>query len=295
MSSLAETFKGAAGRKVLGVPFPVAAGVVVVGTVAYGYIRKRNSSQTASQSTDTGSSVDTGVQDNISSTGSFSAVPVLTSSGTADTNDTWSRRAVDWLMANKGLGAGAAQQIVQDYISGNQLSMQNGQYRDAVVSAIGFPPQIPTGGSTLSGSPATKQGTPPCAHIVQGSNDTTWLQLSYLYYGTGDATQIGNLQAANPGYSEPLSMGTVLQIPKALSNSTPTTPITPSAVTNYGWFRADTSYTLDSIARRYQVSSADIRTWNPGLGTTVYKGTWVKVRPNAGPLAPSLQYGAILK
>lgn len=295
MSNLAETFKAAAGRKVLGVPFPVAAGIVVVGTIAYGVIRKRGEVQTEAQSADTATPADYSSLDSVSNTGGFSAQPILTSTGAPDSNDSWGRRAIEWLVANKGMGYGNAQQLVNDYLSGNQLSIQSGQLRDAVVSALGLPPQIPSGGSTLAGSPAVKQGTPPCAHIVQGSNDTTWLQLAYLYYGSATAADISNLQSANGGHSEPLSPGEVLQIPAKAATSSPTAPVTPSTVTNYGWFIADTTYTLDSIARRYQISPADIRTWNPGLSSTVRKGTPVKVRPNAGPLAPTVKFGARLK
>lgn len=296
MADLTEAFKNVTGKKVLGVPFPVAAGVVVVGTIGYGYIRNRNNkAQATAQSADPGTtnSDAASVADNISSSGGFTALPTLTATGASDTNDSWSRRAIDWLVANKGLGYGAASQIVQDYMSGNQLSIQSGQYRDAVVSALGLPPTIPSGGSTLAGSPASKQGTPPCAHIVQGTNDSTWLQLAYLYYGTAGVADVANLQSANPGHSEPLPTGDVLQIPAKASTPTPTA-VAPSSVTNYGWFIADTTYTLDSIARRYQVTSADIHAWNPGLTDTVRKGTAVKVRANAGPLAPTLKYGAKL-
>ena len=49
----------------------------------------------------------------------------------------------------------------------------------------------------------------------------------------------------------------------------------------YGWFLTDTTYRLDSIGRRYGLSSVQARAFNPGLRALVPRGTPVRVRGNA--------------
>lgn len=198
--------------KIVGIPFAVAAGVVVVGALLYSWWKKRKAG-TAAVSADTAAAAPGG--NSTDSQPLFLAheptPPVLTSTNQPATNEDWRRQAIQWLISNKQLSSTDAARIIDDYLAGNQQSQADGAFRDAVVNVLGLPPTIPSGGTTVNPPKAAKQGTPPLLHYVQGTGDTTFLELSWLYFG--NAGYVAAIQAANPNAAEPLTPGTAVQIP----------------------------------------------------------------------------------
>ena len=74
-------------------------------------------------------------------------------------NSTWMRKAVAFLIA-KGFNPGDAQLAMQAYLSGAQLSYQQGQMRDVVVREFGLPPNDFEAGTTLAKPVAKPPVTP---------------------------------------------------------------------------------------------------------------------------------------
>lgn len=147
-------------QKVLGIPFLYLAAGVAVAAFAWSFYQRGNSKPTG-DGTAAGDVADPGTDiggdpANISPTGALVANtnPQGNSSGfVQDSNDLWAARARSWLMANKGLGAGDAQNLVYAYLNGETLSFDQGKLRDAMIAAVGFPPEPPTNSPTLKGTP----------------------------------------------------------------------------------------------------------------------------------------------
>ncbi len=65
------------------------------------------------------------------------------------TNDDWIKAGVAFLIT-RGVGAGIAQDALQAYLHGDQLTYVQGGYRDTVIGQYGLPPTLlPTGGTAL--------------------------------------------------------------------------------------------------------------------------------------------------
>lgn len=64
-------------------------------------------------------------------------------------NETWLRKAVAFLVARKGRSPGEAQQAMQSYIAGEDLTYDQGVMRDDAVRELGLPPDSFRAGRTL--------------------------------------------------------------------------------------------------------------------------------------------------
>src|SRR5215470_12537815 len=153
-------FKEIAHSKIGPVPFPVAAGGVIVGAFVYSVWRNRqagtkgatDASATGAEgdNTDTGQPIFVANPSPVQPTTSA----ILTSTGAVATNDDWAKQAVQWLIANRHTDAVTAQRAIGDYLAGNPQSFSDGQLRDAAINALGLPPDLPQpGGSTASPAP----------------------------------------------------------------------------------------------------------------------------------------------
>lgn len=186
------------GRKVLGVPFLYWAVGVVVVVVGYGYVKKRGAAKapaaTDAAATNAGGDVQAQTQPVFQAIPvpayDVTATPVNAQTGQPLTNTDWTRLAVQWLTTNHQMTSGDALALVQSYLNGDTLSMDQSKAIDSVVHQYGLPPELPPSGGTSTPPPAatkeTKQGVPPIEHTVKGSN-TTVNDLSLLYYGTTNA------------------------------------------------------------------------------------------------------------
>jgi hypothetical protein len=237
-------------RKVFGVKVLYIVAALVVVALFFALRMKSGVPDSADTPVEDVASGDTGITDaeakvnypDTDGTGTVTATPPSTSVGTTtpevtpgsytatpeETNETWGRKAIEWLVKNAGASADGATIAIQKYLNGDQLSFAEGQLRDKAVTAIGFPPVIPPSGGTVgkpvvttpSGSkPVVKVYKAPATHTVTGAGDDQWTDLARLYYHDTSASHIDLIQAANvnaKGYkhSGKMAKGTKLYIPK---------------------------------------------------------------------------------
>lgn len=224
------TASGILKRKVMGIPLIYIITLFVVLLAAYAYKSKKSSSDAAATAAapaagDLGAVTD----DESGNPTDGTAVPVLQtgtvySTGSAvptpdagdtttDTNDLWLTRGIQWAQAN-GILATDAQTALQAYLNGSDLSYDQGQIVNKVIAQDGPPPTLPTG-TKIAAKPAQKQGTPPCTHTVQSTNDAQWVTLATLYYGRNDQATVDLLQGANPQITSNMAfpIGTRVTIP----------------------------------------------------------------------------------
>lgn len=133
-----------------------------------------------------------------------------------ETNETWGKAAIDYLIESNLASPGAAELAITTYLAGGNLSYEQGLLRDAAIRKLKSPPQSITVGTTGS-QPAQKQFSLfPGNHTVKGSNDNTAAKLSTLYYGTADALHVDLIVSANSQYGPKTgtyNVGTVVKIP----------------------------------------------------------------------------------
>jgi len=137
--------------------------------------------------------------------------------GTEETNDTWARNAINFLIAG-GASVQSSTSAIQKYLAGDQLSYAEGQLKDKAVKKFGLPPDIPpVGGTAKKPTTPVKQTkhVPPAVHKVTGSGDNTYTELAKLYYKSSADQWVDLIQAANTRlpHSGPLKKGTHVIIP----------------------------------------------------------------------------------
>jgi hypothetical protein len=263
-------------RKILGVQvlYWLAIGVLILAYVAY---RMRNASADLPPAAETDPSLaPENADESAASYDGFTAQPTPTySSGvapstTVETNESWAKKATEFVGASGLATYGDAQLAIQKYLNGDQLSFKEGQIRDAAIKQFGAPPEAVTVGGTdpKPAAPATaakRQGTPPCYHTIRGANDNTYSELSQLYYGTIANDRIDLLQAANisRGKSGPWPVGTRMMIPAYHP---------PKYYTS-----TKTINTLKEIAAKNSTSVTVLRILNDGIKDTLKTGTKVRV------------------
>lgn len=276
-------------QKIGGIPFPVLAGVVVVGALGYSMYRKRKAGAAPAADTSAGGNqTDQGqpVFEANKVPAQSTTNAVLAGTGQIATNDDWRRLGIQWLVSNKAMSATDASRVIDDYLAGNPQSVSDGQLRDAVIAVYGLPPTIPSGGSSATPSKAKTQGTPPTIHYVQGSGDTTFLELSMLYYASTAYVQA--LTDANPNAGEPFNIGTPIQIPSVkpipvvnpnptpspAPTPTPTPTPTPAPAPGKTFGAPVNLHTISATPTSFTVQ------WDPVPGATRYRveavgiGTW---------------------
>ena len=196
---------------------------------------------------------------------------------TEDSNDVWSRRAIEYLIS-QGSTVGTATVVITKYMDSETLSITEAALRDKAVKQLGLPPEgivrtstenaiirpPASGGTPVYQGPATAQGTPPTKHKVTGRSDTTFKALARLYYGRENDNVIELLNAANTSAKEPLFVGAVITIPKR---------------TRPEYYKATgATKTLPDIARKNNTTGPKVRELNPGVNFPVKVGTRVRVR-----------------
>lgn len=192
--------------------------------------------------------------------------PNLTPSITVEeTNETWRRRAYDWILGQNLATPLDAGRILDSYLSGGSLSFDDGAIVNKVLKALGPPPESPTG--TKVGAPVAKrQGTPPLIHTVKGVSDDSYGELSSLYYGASNEHDgVDLLQIENPsvGHQGPFAPGTKVKIPRWVRPK---------------YFRATArTKTAREIARRNGISVSTLLELNDGMRFPVKTGTRVRV------------------
>jgi hypothetical protein len=178
--------------------------------------------------------------------GGNTGTPAPTVNGQVPTNDTWLRAAVDWLRG-QGVDVGLAQSAIAKYLSGTALNKDEKRIRDMVIAQFGLPPNLPDAVTT----------TPEPVPALPGESPTA------------------------PAPGAPAAPKPAVQPEGVRTDST------LNGVVNYGWMiNTATDYTLDSVARRYGLTTAQLRTLNPTLASArddsvIMRGADIKVRTNA--------------
>lgn len=224
----------------------------------------------ASDSTDV---LATGDTDSLATGGTVVAPPAsnpVVGNDAISDNQTWLRKAVEFL-GSQGVGAGNAQVAMQAYLNGDNLSNQQGVWRDKAVKQLGLPPEAFNAGTTLgkSPAPAKRQGPLPRTHKVVGPNDNTYAKLAQLYYNSGSAGNVAFIKAANTPNSSlgdgngPFAAGSMVKIPKFV------TPVYYKSTSKIN--------TAREIADKNHISVNDLTILNPTLHFPVKSGTRVRV------------------
>lgn len=209
----------------------------------------------------------------LATTGTVVVAPQQTtvSAATAETNESWMKAAVDYLVNDaKVATVGDAQLAISLYLEGQDLTYEQGKLRDMAVAKLKLPPEsLPRVGVTAA-APAQKQFSKfPGKHTVKGSNDNTASKLATLYYGNGDAlhaNRIVELNAALGPAGTTYSTGTVIQIPAWT---------TPTYYTVTGKNRDQYATTL---AAKFGLTVAMLQALNPSLTFPAKVGTKVRTQ-----------------
>ena len=268
-------FKELSGKKVLGVPvlYLGAAAVTILAIVAW----KMKPAPTGDSETPADGSGDgapgSGSDDpygDLATGGTVVVQPVTPTPAEVveETNETWERAAVDYLVNDRKMAsAGAAQAAIRAYLDGGDLEYEQGLLRDAAVSKLGIPPEgLPQVGKT-NDPPAQRQFSNfPGKHTVKGSNDNTPAKLANLYYGNAAADRIDKIVATNHRMgpsNTTYPKGTVVSIPKWIN---------PAFVT------ATTSMrTAAQLASKNAISQDVLRALNPNRTFPVAVGTKIRI------------------
>lgn len=153
-------------RKVAGVPVLYLLGAGAVVLVVYAWRTKSTKTTTpvatagdavtgttgttALATTTTGSPYDTLTAGDGTVYASAGQVPDQTAATPAiTTNADWLNKGVAYLVTTMSVSGGDAQNALQTYLAGGQLSIQQGQWRDAVIKEYGLPP-TPSSGSSVA-------------------------------------------------------------------------------------------------------------------------------------------------
>lgn len=196
-------------KKVLGVKVLYLVAVFVVLLAFWAWRMKPSADATGDASTDAGTDTATGEEP---SQPTFSAVPnaggSVTVGGQEDTNDTWGRRAIEWLVS-QGVSVDKATIAIQKYLNGDALSVEESAIKDKAIGQFGFPPEIPQAGGTQTdpvtppaepggnngGGSSTQQHIPPGFYTIKAGD--TWTKIAVLWYGSSADKWIDLLQGWN--------------------------------------------------------------------------------------------------
>jgi hypothetical protein len=274
------SFEEIAKKKVAGVPVLYLAGgfVIILAVVAYkmksstGAVTSDANANDAANPSGADSSANTAADySGLSTGGTVVVAPSTTTEKAAvETNETWGRSAVAYLITDKHVPPGDAQTAINLYLQGADLSFEQGGWRDAAIVKLGQPPEpLETIGKT-SAAPAQKQFSNfPGDHVVKGANDNTPSKLAALYYGSGNTNNTNLIVEYNhslgPASSTYLA-GTKVHIPSRA---------------NPGYFTAtsNTRYQSQIVKAAHVTGLTEQRLLdlNPNLSFPVNAGTKVRV------------------
>lgn len=213
-------------KKVAGIPVIYLAGGFAVVLAAIAWTMKPNSAASKEIETPVESADDTILREReqypalpLGTVGGGYA-PVVSDGGnpnndgnaSIDTNETWLRKGVTYLITKHGKNPGEAQTALSLYLDSAALSYDQGAMRDLVIREYGIPPFPPTPGKTLD-PVARAQGPLPRGHVVKGANDDSVSELAMLYYGTKTEKAKRLISHANAGQDN-YAVGQIVQIPK---------------------------------------------------------------------------------
>jgi hypothetical protein len=276
MSSFSEFAK----KKVLGVPviYLVGAFVAILALVAWKLkptvdptTGDTASDPAAGGGTDTPTDSTTGMPDysSLDNTGTVvvTPTPLPTADVTAETNDTWLKAAIAAVVAAKAATTADAQSALTKYLSGDNLSFDEGKIRDVALLKEGIPPEPLTQIGSVSAAPAQKQFTNfPGTHTVKGASDNSMSKIATLYYGSGDGVHADKIAAANTSLgptASVLNVGTRVHVPAW---------VTPKFV------KAAKGYQTDSqIASKNGIAAINVQRLNPNRTSPYPIGTAIRV------------------
>lgn len=138
------------------------------------------------------------------------------------TNDQWLSRGTMFL-ADKGVSPGEAQLALQTYLAGNEVTFQQGQWRDAVIRELGTPPYQQDIGPTQA-DVARMQGPLPRTHIVKNVNENSASKLAGLYYNRTDTFSVQAIADANGGRTS-YNVGDSVTVPVLPKPAAPAAPV----------------------------------------------------------------------
>jgi hypothetical protein len=260
-------------RKILGVQvlYWLAIGVLLLAYLAY---RMRNASEdlpeAAEQEPDElapeNADESAGLYDGFAAQPTPTYSPGIGSTTTVETNDSWAKKAAEFVGASGLASYGNAQLVIQKYLNGDQLTFEEGKIRDLAIKQFGLPPEPITAGGTGPEAPR-RQGTPPTYHTVKGSQDNDYSELIRLYWGEPTSVSRVQFKAANATIGAgPYPVGTRVFIP---------------AYQAAKYFIVDSrTNMLSEIAKKFNTTIAAIRILNPGITFTNHilkPGTRVRV------------------
>lgn len=272
---MAIDFDAIAKKKFLNIPvlYWVGGFVLILAVVAY---RMKPSVEPTSATDAAGTGVDTdGAVDEsnpyggLATNGTVIVAPQQpqASDAVAETNDTWARAAVNYLIESKQATPGAAQAAIQKYLQGDNLTFEEGILRDSAIAKLTLPPEPLVNIGQVSEKPGQKQFSNfPGTHTVKGTNDNTPAKLATIYYGSGDALHQNKIVAANTSLgpaSTTYNVGNRIHIPLW---------ITPKYFTAHAGFLTDYQ-----IARANGIAAINVLNLNPGMSFPVVSGAKVRV------------------
>ncbi len=264
------SFQEIASKKVAGVPVLYLAGgfVVILAIVAWKMKPTTTDAGPVDEAQGVAPDLTDGAADysGLATQGTVTVVQGTTTDTEAvkETNDSWERSAVDYLVEAGLATPSAAQAAIHKYLEGADLSYEEGQLKDAAIRKLKLPPEPLVSIGSIGTQPAQRQiGTLPGKHTVKGSNDNGLTKLAQLYYGRSDTPYTTLLTAANPtlpryGQYNP---GTIVNIP---------------AYTEPKYYVAG-SLDAKTIAAKNGISTTTLGLLNPGMSFPVKKGTKVRV------------------
>ena len=98
------------------------------------------------------------------------------------TNDSWVRQGVQWL-SGEGVPADAAQIALQRYLAGDDLTYEQDQMKDRVVTKFGVPPTLPSDLGNVGSPPSPTPADPgPVPNLRLERRMTRWVHL--MRWGT---------------------------------------------------------------------------------------------------------------
>ena len=270
-------------RKIAGIPVIYLAGAIV-GVLAIIAFRMRNTNAETPMANDVPMETDQNTEADTFDTnydasyaafqtkGSITAAApeTATQEPVVETNESWLAKAVQWNI-KKGVTAGTAQNALQTYLSGSDLTVEQSTIRDNTIAEFGLPPDPPsrTSATPNAATPtaARNQGPLPRAHRIESASDNTYAKIASIYYPSSDKTSVDLLRNANRGRlvtDGPWRVGTYVQVPKY---------VTPKY-----YMSTKKTDTEAEIAAKNGISRPSLRALNPGMKFPVKAGTRVRVR-----------------
>lgn len=268
-------------RKIAGIPMIYLVGAIV-GVLAIVAFRMRNTNADDTMAADVPMETDQNSEadqfddkyntsyDAFTTKGSISAADPgqTTQEAIVETNETWLAKAVPWNI-KKGVSAGTAQNALQAYLAGSNLTMEQSTIRDQTIAEFGLPPDPP---SRTSATPTTtptarNQGPLPRYHKIESTSDNTYAKIASIYYPSSDTTSVTLLRNANKGRlvtDGPWKIGATVYVPKYV-------------VPKY-YISTKKTNTATEIAKKNGISTASLTALNPGVKFPVKAGTKIRVR-----------------